>query len=142
MDSDETFREWGRAAVELFPGLRTFIQEAENLHGVWIKLWLKLERAYDDPTDGAFIAEVHRFALWCLDSNNWRVREAVEIGFYEDIADSVFNDESRFRAKMRDVARYVTPERFRSLEKVFGYALHGYSWEKFQSDYDRAAREI
>jgi hypothetical protein len=144
MGSPEVFdyEEWARATAELFPNLRAWIDDAKDLHDLWIRLWMAFERAYDDLPDHSFIAEVHRFALFCLGSRDWKVREGVEIGFYEDLASSVYDDEPRFRAKMRDVARYITPDKFLSLRAVFGYSLQGYGWETFLSDYESPAREI
>ena len=56
---------WRRKAIQLLPGKREIIEEAESPMALWINLWLEFEDAAKQ-NDDATVRRILEYAFWCI----------------------------------------------------------------------------
>ena len=104
---------WRREAIERFPELHREIADAEGIYFVWMTLRRKLFRpAYEEePPDIETAARVYKYAAWSLNQRSSHVQLAVEIEFYQWLA-----DDPRTR---RDMPCWISQETFDGLRSAW-----------------------
>ena len=131
---------WRRAALEAVPdlGWRHRIEKARSLTYAWIELWLAFLEAYEEPKHDDWIAGIYRFAKWCLDSKDARVKEAVWLSFFEHLGSFAIEKGSRSDEVVRDMARHISVRQFESVKGALAYFITPKQLEELQSRHRKA----
>jgi hypothetical protein len=110
---------WRRVAIEMIPGLRLLIEEAESIGMLWVDLSGEFRKAHREPVDAELIGQVYDYAWWCVNSRDPNTRTAGALSFYEDLP---LHPEVR-----KQVARWLSVERFHGMGEIFRYHLDTYA---------------
>ncbi len=109
---------WRKEAIQLLPGQRHLIEQAENPMALWLELRLVFEEAVS-AGDRDCARRVLDYAAWCVSEAAGELpsdaSSAAACGFYEHLPENAshwayFNE-------------WFTPEEFRRLRPLFGYSL-------------------
>jgi hypothetical protein len=82
---------WRAKALQLFPDLRLEIQTSNTVGALWVELNSRLQSFYgnsvndDDEHPPTLIRNICLYAVWCRDSESFKVGEAAGIDFYEQL---------------------------------------------------------
>ena len=100
---------WKRRAIELFPDLRSQIQEA-SIYGVFVEL---LPRVREAHADGDFeeLRRIYGFAEWCHRQKARHLWNAAGVSFYEHLVDE--------EPTRREMLVWIKPDIFEDLDGLF-----------------------
>ena len=99
---------WRRKAIELFPDLRSEIQErSTTIYALFFALLPRLRDAHRDG-DEAELDKLYGYAAWCARQNATDLWNAAGVCFYEHLPDA--------RQTKAAMGQRIPPDVFRSVE--------------------------
>ena len=86
--SSQNMSAWRRKALELFPDLRSDIEDPDSsVMGLFFDLLPRCRDAHD-RNDSDELKKIYGFAEWCASQKAKELWNAAGVGFYEHLADS------------------------------------------------------
>ncbi len=127
---------WRREALARFPELHREIADAPGIYFVWMLLRHEMFRpAYEkDPPDLETAARVYEYAAWSLKHPNSHVRRAVELEFYQRLA-----DEPRTRW---DMPRWIPQETFDGLRSAWDFYMTRQGFTELRREFAKNKERI
>ena len=133
--------DWRAKALESFPDLQDIVKEEQGGPiGLWIELFYKLTRAYDEqPSNDDLIRRIYDYADWCLNQPSTGdattdPSSAAAVGLFESIPLNQNVSE--------DLHRWISVEQFEGFENLFRYLQSDEEYLRFTDKFMRKKKGL